>query len=630
MEASLGPDIEARRRRRYGAEAARLARRYGIDAGRVRAILERILRDPRALPLLPFPLVPWMLHDLPAEVALRILETEDLGAIAVRHSFAWRLADEDSPLGKVSKLAAEIDAFVEHLHRNREDLLETGLPRTTLMCNKFLVDRLGNLYYTRLPVGIRQEWDGSEICTYHYTWSGHPEAQRSEHADARIIDGLSSTDAEGLEAGRRSLHELKVQVLQALAAALRHQDAGALWPNCLRLLSEGLTYDDATFYLRLDNVVYNSLAWGDLDKGQGASHRIELRRPGGLSDLLEVIGDYERELTIATSLHQAMTAVSKLAAKVGVADGRDLLRRAYVTTLSKPWRADLDHILDELAASALPLPIFWESFAARVNEAIETEFFNEVTVRVKVKRPLIHKFEPYILRFAEFTAAHLAGTGELPPLYVSGPGPSAVSQPVNTFQKVGQFWRVRFHGNESLLRASKGLRYIACLLKQPGQAIHVLDLVRLVEKPPFCVESAPHSKLSRKELEEIGLPESTLGDTEDILDQKATADIKQTRRELQEKVKDAEVNHDPARAEAAREELERLDKFISSIYGLGGRPRQTSSAPERARVNITKLISKAIDSIGAQDPALERHLRSAIKTGTSCTYEPETPIPWHL
>ena len=87
---------------------------------------------------------------------------------------------------------------------------------------------------------------------------------------------------------------------------------------------------------------------------------------------------------------------------------------------------------------------------------------------------------------------------------------------------------------------------------------------------------------------------------------------------------EAERWNDRGRAERAREELDAIEAELRSSLGLGGRARRSSSAAERARVNVQRRLKDAIRRIGEQSPALARHLDWAVKTGTFCSYEPGT------
>jgi hypothetical protein len=43
---------------------------------------------------------------------------------------------------------------------------------------------------------------------------------------------------------------------------------------------------------------------------------------------------------------------------------------------------------------------------------------------------------------------------------------------------------------------------------------------------------------------------------------------------------------------------------------------------------VRNNMTKAISSFDAAIPALSRHLRGALRTGTFCSYQPERGVPW--
>jgi hypothetical protein len=83
-------------------------------------------------------------------------------------------------------------------------------------------------------------------------------------------------------------------------------------------------------------------------------------------------------------------------------------------------------------------------------------------------------------------------------------------------------------------------------------------------------------------------------------------------------------------AASLKEQRDLILDELRAASGLGGRERRTSSSAERARVNVTKHVGKALARIEKQHEALGRHLRNAIRTGAFCIYSPETPTDWVL
>jgi hypothetical protein len=169
------------------------------------------------------------------------------------------------------------------------------------------------------------------------------------------------------------------------------------------------------------------------------------------------------------------------------------------------------------------------------------------------------------------------------------------------FRREDGRWTLAFEGTAVQLSEAKGLQDLAQLLAQPQQEIHCLELAGRTVEP---TGDAP------------------------MLDERARREIGGRVRELQETIDEAETDHDPGRAESAREELERIVDLLSGSLGLGGKPRRLGSAAERARSAVTWRIRNAIRKIASVHPPLGRHLDNAIRTGTYCTYVPEKTVDW--
>ncbi len=145
---------------------------------------------------------------------------------------------------------------------------------------------------------------------------------------------------------------------------------------------------------------------------------------------------------------------------------------------------------------------------------------------------------------------------------------------------------------------------LALLLERPGSEVHVSEM-----------EHGVVVNASRQ----------------DTLDRRAITAYRDRLAELAEEIDDADAAHDLARAEGARTEYDLLVDQLTSATGLGGRQRAVGSDPvERLRKAISARVRDAITRIAAADPALGRHLTNAIRTGTFCSYQPETPIRWRL
>ena len=147
---------------------------------------------------------------------------------------------------------------------------------------------------------------------------------------------------------------------------------------------------------------------------------------------------------------------------------------------------------------------------------------------------------------------------------------------------------------------------MALLLAQPGREFLALDLAR--ETPDAEIRS------------------DHLGDAGSQLDVEAKAAYRARLHELQEELDNAQAANDTERAEKARQEMDFLARELSRAIGLGGRDRAAGSASERARSSVTRAIRLALDRIAEHSSSLGDHLNSTVRTGTYCSYRPDTRL----
>ncbi|MGH2452202.1 MAG: ATP-binding protein [bacterium] len=194
------------------------------------------------------------------------------------------------------------------------------------------------------------------------------------------------------------------------------------------------------------------------------------------------------------------------------------------------------------------------------------------------------------------------------------------------FRREGEYWSISYGTESFRLKDSKGLRYIARLLGEPGREFHSLDLVAAEAQQEALPARSPGERLDA-----LGL-HAGLGDAGALLDPQAKAAYRRRLDELEDDLQEAEAWNDPERAARIREEKGFLARELAAAVGIGGRDRRAASASERARVSVTRAIKGALLRIGEQSPGLGRDLASTVKTGTYCSYRPDPrlPIAWRL
>jgi predicted ATPase len=192
--------------------------------------------------------------------------------------------------------------------------------------------------------------------------------------------------------------------------------------------------------------------------------------------------------------------------------------------------------------------------------------------------------------------------------------PATGSVPDNLFQRQKDFWLIAYEESQARVRDRRGLHYIAALLREPGREFHVADLVALWSLPP-----PGGGPVRRRAATVVAVP-----------DAQARAAYRARLSDLESEAHEAERSNDPLRAHAARAELELLQLELARRYRFDGDARTRNPDIERMRKAVSKCIRLAIGGVNAAHPALGRHLRASLRTGTFCSYVPERPTPWQV
>lgn len=175
----------------------------------------------------------------------------------------------------------------------------------------------------------------------------------------------------------------------------------------------------------------------------------------------------------------------------------------------------------------------------------------------------------------------------------------------------GAVWSVGGVGAEKLLPDGKGLHYLRFLLQRPGVEVSALDLAAAVGGAAVVVQQ----------------PSVEVGG-----DRRALSAYRSRLQEIDDEIDEATSWADSARVERLQDERTALLQEVGAAAGLGGRQRSAGASAERARVAVRKAIAAALDRVDAEDPVTARMLRTTVRTGTTCSYEPDpvSPVSWRL
>jgi AAA ATPase domain len=203
------------------------------------------------------------------------------------------------------------------------------------------------------------------------------------------------------------------------------------------------------------------------------------------------------------------------------------------------------------------------------------------------------------------------------------------------FRKEGEYWAVGCGRSAFRLKHTKGLGYLAHLLRHPAAEFHVLDLAGEIagqRDDDESIQSAHGLPRGYEDLEKAGIRVGSLGDAGEMLDEQAKLAYRRRVSELREELEAASERGNVEGAEKAGQEIEALTSELSRAVGLGGRNRRAASASERARQSIGKTIKSVLERIAQSDARLGDLLSRCVKTGTFCSYQPDPsfPIAWEF
>ncbi|MEO1058178.1 MAG: hypothetical protein AAFY28_14805, partial [Actinomycetota bacterium] len=171
-------------------------------------------------------------------------------------------------------------------------------------------------------------------------------------------------------------------------------------------------------------------------------------------------------------------------------------------------------------------------------------------------------------------------------------------------------WSLGRGGDTVSLPTLKGFRALRALVGNPGNDIHALELAALIEGH---ADAAPVAT-----------------GTSEVSDDEARRAYESRVLELQQRLDEADQHGDAERSAALSDELDQLLAALAEAAGFGGRAATMRTDADRARVNVTKHVKRAIERIAEVDPQLGEHLRAHVSTGMTCRYQPgpSTPIRW--
>ena len=306
-----------------------------------------------------------------------------------------------------------------------------------------------------------------------------------------------------------------------------------------------------------------------LDRGQSLAHAL------GMSSLRARIETLRRP-----AMPQRFGHIAVVFLTVDGLDGDEPAERAVSASIARSLatHAGFEAYRDaETRILAFPTERPARAFVATLEAGVAAYNTADPTRRVRL-RCGVHtgKAVDEAVRFFRRTGPAGPTTGRAAP-------PPAL--PPVAFSREGGHWVVGYGGVVRRFRDQKGLRHLAHLVSRPGEEFHVLELLALSED-----EATPLDARTRVRSDALAA-----------------------------EIEAAERDHDPEHASRARAALASLRD--EAVARLVSGTCDGASAPERARLTVTKRIKLALRRIGLEHPALGRHLGQTVRTGYFCTYQ---------
>ena len=181
------------------------------------------------------------------------------------------------------------------------------------------------------------------------------------------------------------------------------------------------------------------------------------------------------------------------------------------------------------------------------------------------------------------------------------------------FQLNGDFWEIKYEGETTHLKESKGLGYIHRLIENASQSIRADVLVTTGNN----YEIADGLVLLDQEYEKR---DHEYSEVREIGPQADYEVYKSALSELEENLDSYPIDSDEYSETDQR--IKKLKKQISKTFNIRGEERPIADGGDRARQAVTKAIKRDIKRIFDNLPNLGEHLDKNLTTGFECHYDP--------
>ncbi len=203
----------------------------------------------------------------------------------------------------------------------------------------------------------------------------------------------------------------------------------------------------------------------------------------------------------------------------------------------------------------------------------------------------------------------------------------------NFFRLEKDYWQIRFQGKPWSIKQSVGMQYIVQLILRScndDPPIYVTDLYFLVKGRPV-VQNTELNRMTKEELEEMGLDVASMGDAGDIMTPEGKKWAKNQLQEYAKRIEEAECYGNVDQTLRLRTLKEDLEDYIRKAHGSFGRTRKASDANEKIRKTVTRSIDRTLEKMGKNDgDELAVYLDDHLNKGFICAFREDKNINWKI
>ena len=475
---------------------------------------------------------------------------------------------------------AFVAKFIKYLTDNKASLISTGLPTYRFSGPDYFDYYLGFNLVTRVPQRIEYSMGTSGAMHCRYFWQDTNGGETFKYEDASSIHGCTPQLERSIETARESLFEFKLAVISEIDDALCYLEPTTLLDRFIVLKNRHISKDSAASMKELAALHSDNFDeyCTTLNEETEAMHIVS----GAISEIELFVSNVASSLE--TGFHQKIRiAFGDLMSVDADSQLKFSLGSVYQAYNTPNW----DRLINLARLNSKLAPLWGDlkwTYDSKVRGA-ESDLTKTLAIKA-VDAEIIRQHPP------------------------TEP-PSAYS-----ISRSSEVWTITFNENSIQFVDSKGLQYLAFLLKNPHKKFEVIDLVQHVE----LGLTSDQIQMAKSHLGETMATEMTY---EPVLD-------KRGRQTVEAEIARLQMQQQTHPNESTQSELERLIQIYKRDQALAGKVRAVTDDREKARKSVTNNITRARDKIRSENEDLWRHLQNAVHTGAEMYYSPDQPINWTI